>query len=53
MTPKSAKLTPEAAAATEPAPLPSEGGSYVRHPDGSLTRRDEAAPVTDTPEKEA
>jgi hypothetical protein len=51
MTRKTASSAPEAE--TPAAPLPAEGGSYTRNADGSLTRRDEAPPATDTPEKEA
>jgi len=34
-----------------PLPLPSEGGSYIRNPDGSLERQvaPEATPVTPAP----
>lgn len=51
MTRKTAPPAPEAEVPA--APLPSEGGSYIRNPDGSLTRRDEDAPADDTPAEEA
>ena len=53
MTRKTAAPAPDDAKAVTAPPLPAEGGSYTRNPDGSLTRRDEAAPVADTPEEEA
>jgi hypothetical protein len=51
MTRKTATPAPEAEIPV--APLPSEGGSYMRNPDGSLTRRDEDAPAADMPAEEA
>lgn len=52
MTRKTAVPAPDAEKPAAPMPLPSEGGSYTRNPDGSLTRGSDA-PAAETPAEEA
>jgi hypothetical protein len=47
------KAAAETAGLKTPPPLPAEGGSYTRNPDGSLSRDSAGSPAAEPPAEEA